>query len=120
MGDENVIVYELTETQLTSIATSAATQAVEQWSENHACRFDETKERPHIHAFARACETHNMKEDDILVMVFSGKTASTLAKRAAIGVITVLGLIALYIFSGEALRTMGAGVVSFFKGGVAQ
>ena len=94
---------ELTEREKELIAETARVCMTE-----HPCKFDEFKERTHLHAFSRACEIHDVKEDDLLIMVFSAKTFSGVVKRAMIGGVVVLCVIVLAVFSGYLFQNPGA------------
>ena len=70
--------YELSETQLSSIIASG----IREWEKSHECKFHSETERPHLHAFARACNLYKVGEDDILVMVYNTKSMGTLIKKS--------------------------------------
>ena len=65
---------ELSDEALEAICERASAKAVSEFSKSHNCRFND-KEAQRVHAFNRACDEHEVSEGDILVMVYSAKTA---------------------------------------------
>lgn len=75
---EAAIIYQVTEEQLKRIVS----EAVSEFAEKHFCRFDIDTANT-MKSFSRACQEHDVTEGDMMVMVFSAKTAHSMVKTAA-------------------------------------
>lgn len=75
MSTEEAIIYKVTEEQLKRIVS----EAVSEFASKHFCRFDVPTANT-LNAFGRACQEHEVTEGDMMVMVFSAKTAHNMAK----------------------------------------
>ena len=96
--NEATIIYQVTDEHMRKIATDA----VAEFARTHACRFSD-KTAGRVLAFDRACEEHNVTEGDLMVMVFSAKTAHGIVQSAAkkmFYTILILALLAWAYFSG--------------------
>jgi hypothetical protein len=94
-AEQAAIIYQVTEEQLKRIVS----EAVAEFAAKHFCRFDVPTDT--MNAFGRACKEHEITEGDLMVMVFSAKTAHGMAKTIVKKLFWTLFFVAVIIWTGS-------------------
>ncbi len=101
-------ISELIEETARRVASLAAAKTVEALVDSHQCKWFSEKQAKRVQAFDRACDEHDVTEGDIMVMVYSAKTAhgfiKDAGKRLFYTIVISAILVLAWLFGPETVR----------------